>query len=303
MRITDNLLAQQFIARIDQVNEKITQDQTEISSGLRIQSPSDDPAGTVRAAALTSSLSQLTQTTQVATQAQSWLSEEDSTLSQIYTQLQQANTLALQAANPQGTQTSDALATQVDAINSSVLQLANTQFDGSYLFAGYKTNTAPFTETNGTVGYNGDTGVKTVTVGTDETLTLSHPGTAVFGVPAAGATPDPANPSVFTTLSNLSAAIRSGAQSTIQTCLGQLQTQMTNLGNVQAETGTREQQVTLLSNYTAQQQTNLTTALSNTQDADIAQVVIDLQQQQNTYQATTYVTSLLGKEGLLQWLH
>lgn len=303
MRIPDNLLAQQFTARIDSVTEKIATDQLQISSGIRILQPSDDPSGAVQAAALTSSLSQLGDQAQVVKQAQSWMSSEDATLGQIYSQLQQAHTLAVSAANPQSTDSSEALATQVDAIRNSLLQLANTEVNGRYLFAGYKTDTAPFSDTGGTVNYTGDNGVKTVTVGDSGSISFSHPGTAVFGTPLPGVAADPAHPSVFATLDTLSAAIRSGTTATVQASIDQLNTQLQNVNAVSAETGTREQQMTQLTDYISQQQTVLTKTLSDTQSTDIAQVAIDLQQQQNIYQATTYVTSLLGKEGLLQWLH
>ena len=303
MRITEALLAQEFSQQLTQINDRMSTDQQQISSGKRILQPSDDPTGAVHAAAINTSLSQLQGQTTVAKDAQSWLGEEDSTLQQVYTLLQQANDTAVEGANPLDTQQGAALATQVDALKTQMLSLANTQVDGRYLFAGFQTTTQPFTDSGGTVSYAGDTGVKTVTVSGGVVLSLSHPGSQVFGVPPAGTAPTPGQPSIFDTLSALSTALSAGSSSGVSTCMDQLKTQMTSISTLQAETGTREQQVTLLQNTTAQQTTLLTGMLSNTQDADFAQVAVDLQQQQNTYQAVTYVASVLGKEGLLQWLH
>ena len=59
MRITTNLLFNSALANIQKQNARLLQTSEEASSGLRLQRPSDDPAGTRRVLDLRNTLSSL----------------------------------------------------------------------------------------------------------------------------------------------------------------------------------------------------------------------------------------------------
>ena len=118
-----------------------------------------------------------------ANSAQTRLSTEDSTLSQVQTQLQSLRDLALEANNSSlSNEDRTAIAAQATQIQNSLLALANTQDgNGEYLFGGFSTQTQPFTLSAGGATYNGDQGQRQVQIAAGQTVADSDSGDAVFG--------------------------------------------------------------------------------------------------------------------------
>ncbi|MDE2391397.1 MAG: flagellin, partial [Rhodospirillales bacterium] len=94
------LSALNSIAATSQTNNTL---QSELASGLAINSPADNPAGYITAQGFTSQLNGLTQATSNANQAVSLLQTAQSAIGQQISVVQQLNSIAVQAAN--GTQT------------------------------------------------------------------------------------------------------------------------------------------------------------------------------------------------------
>ncbi len=87
---------------------------------------------------------------------QGWLELTDSTLDDIGSLITRAKELAVyQATETSSAQTRADTAEEVKQIYDQLIQLANTQYNGSYIFAGYKTGTAPFSRDDGyNITYN-----------------------------------------------------------------------------------------------------------------------------------------------------
>jgi flagellar hook-associated protein 3 FlgL len=117
-----------------------------------------------------------------ANSAQTRLSTEDTTLSQVQTQLQSLRDLALEANNSTlSSQDRAAIATQATQIQNSLLALANTQDgNGEYLFGGFVTQTQPYSLSATGATYNGDQGQRQVQIAAGQTITDSDNGNAVF---------------------------------------------------------------------------------------------------------------------------
>src|SRR5271168_853613 len=140
----------------------------ELSTGRRVNSPSDDPAAAAADVQNQAAQSQDDQYVQNTNNLDGMFQTADSALSSVVTALNQAISLGTQGAN--GTLTAaqqQSLAQQVQAIQSQVVQLANTSYEGSYLFGGTATQTAPFamdsTELSG-VSYSGNNSVNNVEI-------------------------------------------------------------------------------------------------------------------------------------------
>lgn len=301
MRVPNSLLASQFSAQMSQVSDRLSQLQTEVSSGLRIQAPSDDPNAAVLASSLQSGLAHITQYQSNVSSAKSWLTMSESALGQITSQLQQARTLALQGANPQSSESLQALATQINNISSSIMGTANTSDGSHYIFAGYKTTTVPFSQdpTTGVVSYAGDSGKINTQIGESVSVQQNADGATIFNM---GGAADSSTPDVFTTLSSLATAVQSGNTAAIQTGIQDLDKDASRINVISAQTGDNLQQLTLASNQLQQNQDTLTSLLSDTQDTDMATAATQLSQEQYLLQAASYVASTLTQAGLLNYL-
>jgi len=162
--------------------------QTQLSSGLRINAPSDDPVGASQVASLNSALGQLGQYQNNQSAAISVLNQGESTLQQFNDAMQSARQDLVAAGN--GTY-SDAertsLATDLQGIMSRMIGLANTtDATGQYLFAGSKSGAAPFVQSGNQVGYRGDATPQSVEVAPGRLLQTRLPGDSVFAKIAGG---------------------------------------------------------------------------------------------------------------------
>ncbi|MBV8673884.1 MAG: flagellar hook-associated protein FlgL, partial [Acidobacteriaceae bacterium] len=150
-----------LVGSLDRVtsNEQTLTEQ--LSTGIKINSLSDDPAAAGENVLLTSQLSADDTFSATASSAQSLLQVADSALGNVVTQLTTAISLATQANNGvlNGSNL-QSVSTELVGIRDEVLALANSSYLGTYIFAGGQGATQPFSLNNSTtpntVTYNGD---------------------------------------------------------------------------------------------------------------------------------------------------
>ena len=182
MRITQQMEQTLFLSQIDSLQTSLAQTQNQISSGLAFTDPSQNPTAAGQVDLYNEALAQSQQYAANANAAQAGLNTESNALTQVESQLQSLYSLAVQAnsgtVSPANLQT---IATQAQQIQSSLLSLANTQDgSGNYIFAGYATQTQPFTATATGAQYNGDTGQQQVQIAAGQTIATGDNGNAVF---------------------------------------------------------------------------------------------------------------------------
>ncbi len=289
-RVTQLSLANRATSNLQQMLTSLGKIQNEISSNKRISVPSDDPVGTVTALQTRSAIGLNTQIATNIDDATAWLSTADNTMNSIVTQLTQARTLAIQAQNGALDQAGlEAIATQIDSIRSTVLGLANTQYNGRSIFAG--TADGPAYDASG--NYVGTSASIERTVAPGVRLQINVNGDTAFG--AAGA-------DVFTDLTNLAAAVRSGSSTGIDTALTALDTGTRTVSTSLAGVGASEQRLSALKSQNTNDALTLQQNLSNVEEPDLTQAVIALQMQQNAYQAALAVTARVIQPSLVNFL-
>ncbi len=159
----------------------------QLATGRRVNVPSDDPAA---AAGMVNNRARSDQTDQFVRSISTITSLQqtaDATLSSAVSALTRAINLGVQGAN--GTMSDadrQALAEEVRGIKTQMLSLANLSFQGSYVFAGTATQTAPFVADAlmpSGVRYDGNQGVNEVTVGDGFNVAMNVPGSQIFTAP------------------------------------------------------------------------------------------------------------------------
>ena len=183
-RLSTSLAQQNGIYNILQQQKTLNETQQQISSGKRILSPSDDPAGSIQLMDLSESLSRLEQFQDNLNYAQNRLSLSESTLSSVTDNLQRVRELAVQGFNSTNSATDKkSLALEILQRLDELVALANTKdANGDYLYAGFKSQTEPFSGSaaTGSFSYNGDQGVRYLKVGENRTITDGNAGAEVF---------------------------------------------------------------------------------------------------------------------------
>lgn len=182
MRISTPQIHQQALnAMLDQ-QSATSKTQLQIATGRRILTPADDPVGAARVLALGQSVSVTEQYQANINAAESKLKLEESALGSVTNMLQRVRELALQGNNDTNTsQDREAIAVEVRELLDELLRVANSQDEsGEYLFAGFKTQTQPFSESGATYTYSGDQGRRMLAVGPNRQIATGDSGTDVF---------------------------------------------------------------------------------------------------------------------------
>jgi flagellar hook-associated protein 3 FlgL len=182
MRVTQSMEQAQFLASLNQLEAGIATTQNGISTGLAFTTASQNPVGAGLVAGYNQVLAQSQQYTSNGTSATESLNTEASALTQLQDQLQSLRDLALEANNATESPSDlSAIAAQVQQIQGSILSVANTQDgEGNYIFAGYSTQTQPFTQTATGASYSGDQGQRQVQIGAGQTVVVGDNGDLVF---------------------------------------------------------------------------------------------------------------------------
>lgn len=137
MVVNTNVLSLITQNDLSNTNNKLNTAVEQLSSGLRINSAMDDPAGLAIATGMQSQVNGMNQGIINANTAISFAQTADGALASVSNMLQQMRTLAVEAANGTNSTASDAdLDAEYQQLASQIAQtLANTQFNGQNIFA------------------------------------------------------------------------------------------------------------------------------------------------------------------------
>lgn len=156
----------------------------QLSSGKRVNTPSDDPSASASEIRNQATEARIDQYLQSVSSLQAQMQTADSTLNSVVTTLNQAVSLGVEATNGTLSDSNKAqIQQQIQGIIGSVVQLANTSFQGAYLFAGTNTTEQPFAEGAGGVTYSGNSGSNSVAIADGRSLQSSVPGSQLFQQP------------------------------------------------------------------------------------------------------------------------
>jgi flagellar hook-associated protein 3 FlgL len=283
---------------LDQTQATQQQLSQELSSGLRVTSIGTDPVAAAQNVQLLNSIQQDDSFTQSSSVTQGLLQVTDSTLGSVVTQLNQAISLATQADN--GTLNAsdlNAISTQIAGIRDEVMSLANTPYQGQYIFGGSQTGVAPFTLDNSTspatVTYNGDSNVNTLVSPTGQSIQLNLPGNQVF---------TSATANVLGTLNNLVADYASGSVGNGVADTGALNSALNYVSQQRVTIDNSLTQLNDASGVATEQATQLTSVQTNLMQADIPAVSTQLALVQSQQSALISVIAALSQGSLFDHL-
>src|ERR1700677_347550 len=156
--------------------------QNELSTGLAVNTPSDNPAAAAIIIQLQQTLNRQASYNDTINGVSSQMSQTDTSLGNLTTLLQQAEQIASADVGSDVSQTqrtSDA--TVVQSIYSQAMTIANSQYNGQYLFGGATGNTQPFVSSNGVVEYAGSSQVLQNGIDEGISVAIQTNGADVFG--------------------------------------------------------------------------------------------------------------------------
>ncbi len=283
MRIGTLSLFRQGVDAMLEQQTALFRTQQQLSSGKRITTPSDDPAGAAQLVGLSDSLDVTRQYQRNIDFIRSRLQLEDASLANVGDALQRARELTVQGLNDtNGPEVRAGIAQEVRQILDEVIGLANrTDANGEFMFGGFQGQSAPFSgDGAGNFSYAGDQGQRLVQVGAARQIADGDSGVDVFmKIPAAGGGYE----DVFSTLYNLATDLEADAPAPAS--LDQLDNALDNILGVRATIGARLNAVDREETSNVSLIEQLENTRSTIEDLDYAEAASRLNQQSVTLQA------------------
>jgi flagellar hook-associated protein 3 FlgL len=294
MRVNPNSMPD-LLAALNQTELEQQQASLQLSTGKSVNAPSDNPTA---AALLVENNDEATFTSgslQSLSAVQGQLSTADSTLSSVTTSLQQAISLGIEGAN--GTESAAdqaAIVVQLQGIQSQLISLANTTYQGNYLFSGTATGTAPYAANAGDpsgVTYSGNSDTNQIAVGNGYQVTVNVPGSQLFSA---------SGNSVFLAVNSLIIALQTNtgiptAVNALNSASSYLSAQRVLYGNAMSETTSETTYLSTAKLQISQQQNTLG-------GADMAAAATNLSQSETDTQAALAAMGKMSQDNLFNYL-
>ncbi|MBV4366181.1 flagellar hook-associated protein FlgL [Erwinia sp. BNK-24-b] len=318
MRLSTTMIYDQQMRGISDSQASWLKSGQQLSTGKRVVNPSDDPVAAAQAVVLSQAQAQTSQYKTARNFATSNLSQEDTNLSQVTNVITQAQTAVVAAST--GTLSDEdrsTYATTLTSLRDQLMNLANsTDGNGRYMFAGYKSDTAPFTQdASGNVTYNGGDTAISQKVDDSRTMVTNHTGSQVFTSLTSNATPEPdgsaSEANIFTTLNTAINALKqplADADGTTKDAAAAdmakanrgLRNSMNNVLKVQSEVGTQLSELDNIESKADDTTLNQSTQMSNLVDADYTSTISSYTMKQAALQASYKVFSSMSQMSLFK---
>jgi len=276
--------------------ERVQREQQQVASGKTLTRWSDDPASASSAERYRAEEADWQTYQRSATDATAWLSTADGALQSMSSIMTRVKQLAVSAASGSLTQASrDAIADEGDQLRSQLRDLGNTTHLGRSLFGGFST-AALATAAGGTITYAGDGGQVQRQVSPTVTVNVNVDAKDVFGF-AAGAGQD-----VFSQLSNLSTAARTGNSAGIAAAQTTLEARHSDVLKGLAQVGAVTNRVEVSQSSGSVAIEDLASRRSEVEDVDLADAVMKLSSAQAGYTAALGAASRANLPSLADFL-
>jgi flagellar hook-associated protein 3 FlgL len=274
---------QQFLTNINRISDRLSQAQQQVSSGLKITQVSDAPDSISLLLQADASLSFTTDALSTLGRTKTEVDAGEQALESAAGIFDKVQTLGAQGNSD--TQTASGrtvIAQQLDSLVQELAGLAGSRVEGRYIFAGDADQQIPYIYTPGQAT------PLSPYLGTASTRLAQHPNGTTFAVAlTAQQIFDSADPTtnVFTNIQNLSTALKSNDSAAIQTAFAALPATGTFLNNQLAFYGNAQNKVADATEFGNTLQLQLKTQISNLQDADLTEAILNLTQAQIQNQA------------------
>jgi flagellar hook-associated protein 3 FlgL len=294
-----------FLANLQQIQDRASKAQQQITSGLRVSAASDDPDQVSSILLLRAQIAGLQQTQTNLANVGPRVDSAESAIQQAIQVLDSATTLAAQAV----TGTADAgqranLAPQAQAYLEQLVSLSQTAVNGHYVFSGDQDTQVAYT-----LDLTSGNGVQQMIVPGPPGQILDTNGVPFPVGLTAQQIFDDRNPdgsfaadNVFAAVSGLMTALQNNDVTGIQNALDNLKAASAHLNTESSFYGAVQNRIADANNTAGQTLIDLQKQLSDKQDADIVQASLDLNSALTNEQAALAAQAMLKPRSLFDYL-
>jgi flagellar hook-associated protein 3 FlgL len=295
MRVTFSSTFRNGLLDVNDAAERLHTRTREVSSGKRIQVPSDDPSSMASAINEHSEMGVLDQYVRRNDSVEARLTIADSALSDIIKQITIAQGKGAAGRNTVLNPTQrQAIAGEIRGTRDAILRGINTSYNGIYLFSGGQSSTPAYAAGPPISAYQGDAQAMSLDVTRGRAVQATFNGQAILQGSAAS--------DVFQTLTDLADAVENGNMSAIDTGLAELQQHFDRANTAQSRLGI---DLASLADDRARTQELRRAAdkrRSQLEDANLAESISGMQQADQAHRAALQALSTAGRLSLMDYL-
>lgn len=294
MRVANKSVFDTVKLNLAHLTDELNKANEVVATGKRITRLADDPVGLTQVLNIKSSQSNLKQLGRNIAMGKSWLTSAESALTQVQGIISDTQALTVQMATATtGAAERASQAENVQNMFDELVSLANTVVSGRYIFAGSATDTAPFSQAG---AYNGDHTPFSVKLGRTTTIEVGSDGSAIFQPSGVGTSDD-----IFQTLSDLKAALQNNSVTGIQTAMTRLNAHFDSLSSQISSTGAKTLRMEMKESIFQDLGLAYTERMSNIEDADMVEAIINLKSKELAYQAALSSASKVMNLSLIDY--
>lgn len=293
MRVSNQM---QFSLSIDTVNRRrseLIRIQEQIATGRRINSFAEDPVASRKILREQGTLRRTESWARSAGQAQVLLETSDSVLVSVEDALGRAYELTVQMANDSYSASDrQSAADEIEQIRERVVELANSERNGRYLFSGLGNVAQPFL-LDGT--FQGDTGRLSVPVGRRASLDATVGGGEPFLDQTGGR-------NTIETLIELEDALRASDSTRISNLVDEVEGARDRATDARQQIGQRLQRLDNIRDALDRAEVAANATLVQERDTDVADAIVKLRESETGLQAALSITGRLDDLSLLNYM-
>jgi flagellar hook-associated protein 3 FlgL len=295
MRITQSMLSSNSLRNLSESYRRMGQYQDQLATGKKITKPSDDPVVAMKGMFYRSNLTEVEQYKRNLSELYLWMENSESGIEQANNGLQRVRELVIQGKTGSLSPTDrEAVAREIEQIKEDLVQVANTQVSGRYIFHGtdtanppIKTGNPPTAEEN--LAYSEIKEYK-IEISRGVSLRANVDPSKVF------------NDELFKTVHDIQKALEDDTPAELDKLLVDLDKVMDTLSAERSELGARYNRLEMIDDRISQQEVMANRVLSDNEDADIERVITDLKTQESVHRAALGVGARIIQPTLMDFL-
>lgn len=294
MRVTGNMLVNNLKRNISRNLTNLGKLDNMLSTGRRINKPSDDPTGIVNSLRLSSRLKEGSQYQGNVADARSWLESSDDALGSLNNMLNRIYEITVKGAN--GTLSHEDRATisaEIKQLYTEIGNIANATHGDRYLFGGKNTTNAPW---DGTAWITPLSGSEIhYEIGAGITVPVNITALEVF---QAGTGQD-----LMQTIQDIISHLDSDDIASLGgSDLERLQQNIDTVLASRAQIGARVNRLDMAEDRLIELEINMTSLKENVEGIDPARVILDMKNQENVYMAALAVGARVIQPTLVDFI-
>ncbi|SET09509.1 flagellar hook-associated protein 3 FlgL [Oceanobacillus limi] len=295
MRVTQSMLSNNMLKNLDNSYSNLGKYMDQLSTGKKINRPSDDPVVAMKGMNYRSQVIEVEQFQRNIGEVHNWMDNSDAALDKATQALQKLRELAVQASSDTyDTDERKSIMEEAEQLKEHLADIANTKVNGKYIFNGDNTKNAPIT-------FGADGEINTIDFDTSDVNIEVANGTKLKAnidpVKAFGA-----SGSVFGDIDKFINALNDNNQEGINQSIESLDENINNTINTRADLGARMNRLELVENRLAEQEVIATKMMSENEDIDYEEVITNLITQESVHRAALSAGSRIIQPTLLDFL-